>query len=132
MTILSVITCLIFLVNFGQIYDFCDFHDFGNAVATVFLEISKISKVNFEIHSFSFYLKKNLFSSNTNSCPRKLNLGYKQKDFSAMLVSIHSLLAIYRLFMNETKMLYFHAKLQDVVLQNRNVVLHCQQNDRKS
>ena len=37
---------------------FCDFHDFRKVVATAFLGISKIAKVNFEINSFSFYLLK--------------------------------------------------------------------------
>ena len=43
-------------VNFGQIYDFCDFHDFPKAIgiATVFLGVSKISVVNFEINFFLF------------------------------------------------------------------------------
>ena len=38
---------------------FCDFYDFREASATAFLGISKIPVVNFEIHSFSFYLFKN-------------------------------------------------------------------------
>ena len=49
-----------------------------------FLRISKIATVNFEIHSFLFICSKYLFSSDTNSCSGKLNLGYKLKDFSAM------------------------------------------------
>ena len=36
----------------------CDFHAFRKAIATAFLRISKIPRVNFEINS-SFYLFKN-------------------------------------------------------------------------
>ena len=42
--------------------NFCDFHDFREAVATAFLGISKIVTVNFEIHSLSLYLFKNFCS----------------------------------------------------------------------
>ena len=51
--------------------NFCDFYHFWKAVATAFFRISEIPMVNVEIHSFSFYLFK--------------TLGYKIKDFSAML-----------------------------------------------
>ena len=57
--------------------NFCDFYDFRNTVATAFLGISKVPTVDVEIHSFSFYL----FSM----CLAKLYLGYKLKDFLAML-----------------------------------------------
>ena len=56
------------LARFTNCFDFCDFR---KAVETVFLEISKIPTVNFEIHSFSFYLfkLKFSFSNATNLCP---------------------------------------------------------------
>ena len=55
--------------------NFCDFQDFRKAVAIAFLGISKIPTVNFEIHSFSLFCSKILFSSDTNLSPGKLNLG---------------------------------------------------------
>ena len=43
--------------------DFLDFYGFWKPAATKFLGISKIQRVNFEIHSFSCYLfLKTLFS----------------------------------------------------------------------
>ena len=66
--------------------NFCGFHDFRKAVAIAFIEISKIPTVNFEIHSFLFICSKLLFSIDTSSCPGKLNLRYKEKNFSAMLI----------------------------------------------
>ena len=48
--------------------NFCDFHDFRETVATVFLGILKIPIVKFEIHSFSFYLFKNLCFPVTQIC----------------------------------------------------------------
>ena len=66
-----------------RLTNFCDFHDFRKAA---FLGISKISTVNFEINSISFYLfQKFLLSSGTNLCTEKLNSGSNLKDFSAML-----------------------------------------------
>ena len=35
--------------------NFCDFHDFVKAVATAFLQISKIPTVDFEINSFNLF-----------------------------------------------------------------------------
>ena len=65
--------------------NFSDFHDFWKGVATAFLGTSKIPTVNFEIYSFSWHLLKVLFSTDINLCLKKLNSGYKLKDFSAML-----------------------------------------------
>ena len=56
--------------------NFCDLYDFRKVVANAFL--------GDPLFSFSL-LKKNLFSSHTNLCFAKLNLGYKLKDFPAML-----------------------------------------------
>ena len=68
--------------------NFCDFHDFRKAVTTAFLGISKLQKVNFEINSFPFlFVRKCLFSSDTNLCPEKRTLRLKLKDFSAVLFS---------------------------------------------
>ena len=77
----------------ARITNFCVFHDFRKDVATAFLGISKIPTVNFKIHSFLLFVQKFLFSSDTNSCPRKLNLGYKLKDFSAMLAPVSHILS---------------------------------------
>ena len=63
----------------------CDFHNFHKAVPTAFLRISKIPSINFEINSFFLFVQKVLFSSDTNLCPEKLNIGSKLKVFSAML-----------------------------------------------
>ena len=38
----------------ARFMNFCDFYDFLIAMASAFLGISKISTVNFEIHSFLF------------------------------------------------------------------------------
>ena len=43
----------------AKFMNFCDFYDFREASTTAFLRISKIPMVNFQIHSFSFYLFKN-------------------------------------------------------------------------
>ena len=48
--------------------NFCDFHDFRKAVATAFLEVSKIPMVHFEIHSFSVHLFKNFCFPVTQIC----------------------------------------------------------------
>ena len=64
--------------------NFCDFYDFWKAVATASLRISKIPMVNLEICSFLF-VQKFQSPSVTNLCPAKLDVGYKLKDFSAML-----------------------------------------------
>ena len=69
----------------AQFTNFCDFYDFWKAVATVFLRVSKIPMVNVEIHSFFLFVQQFLSPSVTNLCLAKLNLGYKLKDFSAML-----------------------------------------------
>ena len=85
--------------------NFCDFHDFQKAVATAFLRISKIPTVNFEINSL--FVQKFLFSTNTNLCPKNLNLRLKVKDFSAVLCNQFKGCAH-----NECKLLFFlHLKL---------------------
>ena len=48
--------------------DILDFYDFRKAVGSVVLGISKIPTVNFEIHSFSCYLFKNLYFPMTQIC----------------------------------------------------------------
>ena len=66
--------------------NFRNFYDFRKAVATAFLVILKILTVNFQLHSL--FVQKVLFSIDTNLCPGKLNLGYKMKDLSALLLKI--------------------------------------------
>ena len=55
--------------------NFCDLYDFRKAMANALGDT---------LFSFSLF-KKLLFSSHTNLCLAKLNLGYKLKDFPAML-----------------------------------------------
>ena len=43
----------------ARFMNFCDIFYFRKVVATAVLGISKIQTVNFEIHSFSFYLFEN-------------------------------------------------------------------------
>ena len=54
--------------NLARLTNCCDFHDFRKAVATAFLGVSKIPTVNFEIHSFSFYLFKKFCFPATQIC----------------------------------------------------------------
>ena len=72
------------LARFTTFYDFLDFQ---KAVATLFLGISKIPTLNFEIHYFSYYLFKNFnFPDRYILYHEKINSGYKLKYFTAMPV----------------------------------------------
>ena len=69
--------------------NFCDFHYFRKAVATAFLEISKISTINFEIHTFSFYLFKNFCFSAYAHTTRKTTKSEKNAKFTGSEEFIH-------------------------------------------
>ena len=60
---------------------FSDFYDFHKAVATAFLEISKISTVNFAIHSLSCYLFKNFCPLVTQICTMQSYIQGKTERF---------------------------------------------------
>ena len=72
------------LARFANFYDF---HDFRKAVAAAFSGISEISMVDFEIHSFSFYLLINFCFPVTQLCAREIeSRGETEGFFSHALI----------------------------------------------